>query len=937
MDWRQWPDADAILDEVLALPASERQARLAERAGEDADLLAALSRVLDEAERADDFLAPPSSLTPLLTDGSLSVGDQLEHYEILGPLGRGGMGEVYRARDLRLGREVALKVLPVPYAAQADRTARFRREAQVLASLSHPNIAAIFGVAEDEGLEALVLELVEGRTLADRLSDGPIPVSEAMAIARQLVDALDSAHARGVLHRDLKPANIKMTPDGSVKVLDFGLAKVLAPLAVDDGITAQHPEVRLGTAPYMSPEQVRGRAVDVRADIWAFGCVLYEMLTGTRAFGGQSSADVMARILERTPSYAEWPPDAPASLRRLVRRCLEKAPERRLGYIGDARLDLEVDETEHPEQVFRSRTGYWLAAGIAIGLLVGAAGIWGLYGVGRTAPTESRLSLMFPDGDQPVTGYQPSVALSPDGRTVVYRASHDGTTRLFKRPLASLTAEPVAGTEGATGPFFSPDGRWLAFDAGGVIKRVPIEGGPAVEIAEAPGGATAAWLDDDTIVFATNTSRVLQQVPVAGGAVTPLTKLDADRGETLHLLPEAVPGQRAVLFTITRGAERELAWVSLDGGEVHRLGEGSHARILSGSTLVFARAGALWRGQWGPGVPSLQPDVAPLLEGIDHTDQIVFHYDVAPDGTLAYLPERPETSLSRLVWYDRSGQSTAANLAPGPYTRVALSPDGQEVALSMRDRGNTDVWVGDLRTGSLTRLTTDPAIDTAPIWSPQGNQVVYRSERSAPGLFRRDAQGAGDEVRITTTDGPIHSPYGWTPDGRTVLFSLFRSFNRQAIASVTPPSPDVQVLLEGEFAQVDPQVSPDGHWLAYQSDETGRFEIYVRSYPNVGAGRWTVSTQGATTPRWSVDGRELYAAEGGALVSVGHADGETFAPHPTRLLFRVEAFEGRLGRDYEVGPGNRFLVLESLPRASAPPAQVVVIQGLTALIGSSPD
>jgi len=934
-DWSRWPDADAILDEVLALPVSERRARLAGLASHDAGLLAALSGVVDEAERADAFLDPPASLGSLLSDGSLSAGDRLEHYEIVGPLGRGGMGEVYRAKDLRLGREVALKVLPVPYAAQADRVARFRREAQVLASLSHPNIAAIYGVAEDEGLEALVLELVEGPTLADRLAEGPLPVDQVMTVARHLVDALDAAHARGVLHRDLKPANIKLAPDGSVKVLDFGLAKVLAPLAPDEGLTAEHPEARLGTAPYMSPEQVRGQNVDVRADIWAFGCVVYEMLTGARAFAGQSSADVMARILERPPSYADWPAGAPAGLRRLVRRCLEKPLERRLGYIGDARLDLETDDAEHVEEgVTRSRAWSQVAAGVAIGLIVGAAAMWGWFGASRTAPAESRLSLMFPNGDQPVTGYQPSVALSPDGRIVVYRASHDGVTHLYKRPLASLDAEPIPGTDGATGPFFSPDGRWLAFDAGGVLKRVPIDGGPAVEISEAPGGVTATWLDDDTIVFATNTSRVLQQVPVTGGTVSAVTTLDAERGETLHLLPEAVPGERAVLFTITRGAARELAWVSLDSGEIHRLGEGSHARVLTGSRIVFARAGALWRGEWRPAASSLQPDVAPLFEGVDHTDQIVFHYDVAPDGTLAYLPERPETNLSRLMWYDRGGQAAAANIAPGPYTRVALSPDGQEVALSMRDRGNTDVWVGDLRTGSLTRLTTDPAIDTAPIWSPVGNEVVYRSERSAPGLFRRDAQGAGDEVRVTTTDGPIHSPYGWTPDGNTVLFSLFRSFNRQAIAAVTPPSEDVRILLDGEFAQVDPQVSPDGRWLAYQSDETGRFEIYVRPYPNVNTGRWTVSTQGATTPRWSRDGRELFAAVNGAIVSVGHADASTFTPHPTRTLFRVDAFEGRLGRDYEIGPDGRFLILEPLPRATTPPAQVVVVQGLIALTGS---
>jgi serine/threonine-protein kinase len=563
--------------------------------------------------------------------------------------------------------------------------------------------------------------------------------------------------------------------------------------------------------------------------------------------------------------------------------------------------------------------------------------MWALLPRPPASGVETRLAITLPAGDRPVTGYQPSVAISPDGTTVVYRASRDGVTQLFSRRLDALDAQAVPGTADATGPFFSPDGRWIGFDGDGVLKRVPLDGGAVVDIAAAPGSATATWLEDDTIVFATNTSRVLQRVPVGGGEVTSLTTLDQARGETLHLLPQATLGRPGVLFTIASGAGRELAWLALDGSAPVRLGEGSHARMWSASQLVFARAGSLWTTTFEAGSPRLAGTPSPLFEGVDQTDQIVFHYDIARDGTLVYLPAAGDESAQQLVWHTRDGQAQPANLEPRSFTRVALSPDANRVAVAMNDRGNTDIWVGDLRQRSFTRLTSDPAIDTAPIWSPDGESIVYRSERPGPGLFRRDAQGAAPEVRLTETDGPIHSPYGWTPDSRTVLFALFRSFSRQAIAAVTPPDRTVRVLLDGEFAQLDPQVSPDGRWLAYQSDETGRFEVYVRPYPDVRAGRWTISTRGATTPRWSPDGRELFVLEEGQLAASRIDAGDTFRASPPARLFAVTALGGRLGSDFEVASDGRFLFVEAGPRAPMPPRSLIVVQRSPALRAPSRD
>ena len=460
-----------------------------------------------------------------------------------------------------------------------------------------------------------------------------------------------------------------------------------------------------------------------------------------------------------------------------------------------------------------------------------------------------------------------------------------------------------------------------------MLKRLSLAGGLPVEIGPAPGGVTATWLPDDTIVFATNTSRTLQRLPASGGASTSITTLDSTRGDTLHLLPQALPGGRQVLFTIVSGRTRHVAVLDLETHQVRVIIEGSSGRLVGERMLVFARDGALWSVAVDPRSLSLIAAASPMIEGIEHTDNTVLQFAAAGDGSIVYLPAGQNIpGLQRLVWLDRSGRESPAGIDPGPFIRVSLAPNGSRFALSMTDRGNMDIWIADPERRTMSRLTVDPSIEAMPAWAPDG-RIAFRSEREGPGIFQRDWQGAGPVERVTATDGPIHSPYSWTPDGKTLLFAVFRSFSRQAIASVTPPDPAVRVLLDGEFAQLDPQVSPDGRFLAYQSDETGRFEVYVRPYPDVNRGRWPVSMTGGTSPRWSLDGRELFYYDGTALVSVPvTTNGDTLSVSRSAKLFPVQVFGGRLGPDYEIGRDGRFLFIVPGPAVQARDSHVVFVQ-----------
>ena len=934
------PDADALLDELLALPPSERRAALAARQNLSPDVRAFVETVLAESERTDPFLDPEAVRQgPLVADlnagleqddpGALTPGTTFGGYEVVALAGRGGMGEVYRARDRRLRRDVALKVLPSDLAGDAARVARFEREARLLASLNHPNIAAIYGVAEEEGRAALVLEHVEGPTLAERLAARPLPQVEALEIARQIALALDAAHQHAIVHRDLKPANVKVTADGTVKVLDFGLARTLAPSSPESATSSLTSEMllkgaMLGTAAYMAPEQIRGEPAGERADIWAFGCVLYEMLAGTRAFEGETTTRTLSLVLDTEPDLARLPATTPEPVRRLVRKLLVKDPERRLPSMADALTAIDG--------VLSVRGGrpWWQTPAALAGAIVIVAVGWLTWSWQAAEPTASmsslpvvRLGVPVPASDSLLPSQQQVAAISPDGSTIVYRAVRDGRPQLFARSLTTLQSEPIPGTENAAAPFFSPDGRWIAFDGDGALRKIAVAGGSPVTICEAPGGANASWAAD-TIVFTTTSGRVLQTVPSAGGVPATLTSLSRARGDVSHEHPFLLPDGRLALFTVTTRERQHVAAVRLDTGEVHLLTEGAQPRYVRGGYLVFVRGGTLWAAPFVPDTLQLS-DARPVLDGLDTVGGSA-HFAVSGNGALLYVPAREEVRDRRLVWLDREGAESPLPIAPARYQRAALAPDGRHFAVVQSIDNNTDIWIGDVSAPSLARLTREPSTDTAPLWAPDGRSIVFRSDRDGGGLFRVEVDGGG-VTRLTHSGRAFHTPHAWANGGERLLFTDFRTYTEQAIAALDPGGEVTRLLPSGRSAQLRPQVSPDGRWLAYQSDETGRFEVYVRPYPNVDDAHWRVSTDGGTSPRWAAGGRELLYYDGTGFVSVPVASGPAFtAGRPVRL-FDYAPYTGRLGPDYDLSAdGARLLVIRPAADTPGSRAQLVLIQ-----------
>jgi eukaryotic-like serine/threonine-protein kinase len=994
LDPRRWPEADLLLDRALAEPPGSRAAFIA-REVRDPELAAQLAAVLAEADRADDgFLAPGGAVSgPLFADFAASVeqedGDAdgtpaLEEGRALGPyrvdrrIGRGGMGEVFRARDQRLGRDVALKVLPARLAADASRLARVEREARTLAALTHPNIAAIYDVYEEPGLVALVLELVEGPTLADRLTRGPLPLDLVISFARQLAEAIAAAHERGIVHRDLKPANIKITEDGVLKVLDFGLARataygrrkddrMAAGAARDDeasddeeemyspSITtvALGPGVVLGTAAYMSPEQARGQRVDHRTDIWAYGCVVYEMLTGRRAFEGETASDVIARVIEREPDYARLPASTPSSLVRVIRRCLRKDPARRLGYIGDARLDLDDQELTADADAIAAAArssatrerGLRVLVASVVALAIGiTAGMLIMRSRPRPSTPVARLAVPLPEGQEVVVGQAPALARSADGRTLVYRARQDGVMRLFVRHLAESDGRPLVGTENAIGHAVSPDGRWIAFDRDGVLLKIAIDGGTPVRICDAPGGASLDWGPDNLIVFNSVTNRQLMRVSAAGGTPAPLTSLDATRGDTDHASPDISPDGTVVAFTIAGRSGPRIAIASIADGAIRILGDGHQPQFLGNDLLVFARQRSVWAARVDTSQRAIVGDAVQVLDGIAQSSFNEYvHFALADDGSIVYVGDARTDRRQRLVWLDRAGAEVGTEYEGRGLTRYAISPDGARIAFSSSEPEGHDVWVFDRTRRTRGRLTVDPGTDTAPVWSPDSHSIAFRSDRGTGGVFLRAADGADEERRLTNASGLYHTPYAFTPDGTRLLFVEFKDYKQQDVLSVTlNGAPRVEPVLTGPYAELRPTLSPDGRWLAYQSDESGRFEVYVRPFPDVQRAKWQASVDGGTSPVWRADGRELLFATGGMLSAVDvdtdatDARAATFRPGPVRRLFPLGVADERLGPLFDIQrDGARVLVLRDREPAAIAPPQVYLVQGWASLVRSA--
>ena len=901
---------------------------------------------------------------------SLTPGTRLGPYEVTAPLGVGGMGEVYRATDTTLKRDVAIKVLPAALASDPDRLARFQREAEVLASLNHPNIAQIHGLEKSAGTIALVMELVEGPTLADRIAQGAIPVDEALPVARQIAEALEAAHEQGIIHRDLKPANIKVRPDGMVKVLDFGLAKAMEPAGVGRDFSpagspglSQSPTITtpamtqagmiLGTAAYMSPEQAKGRTIDRRTDVWAFGAVLFEMLTGTRAFGGDDVSDTLANVLKGEPPWAALPAGLSPTLAVYIKRCLSKDSKQRVGDIRDVRLALEgAFETAGPQAAapasVQPRAGWRRVAALTAGALVvaaaGGGAVW--YATRSPAPRVTRTTITPPAAAAlSLNGNDRDLAIAPDGSRIVYVGAN--STQIFVRALDAL--EPVAIFTGTPrGLFVSPDGQWVGFvDGATTLKKVAMTGGPAVTLAAldgTPRGAT--WAPDGTIIVATfATATGLQRVSAAGGTPEVLTRPERAQGEADHLWPELLPGGRALLFTITAvtgGLDAaQVAALDLEtGARTVLVRGGSHAHYVSSPStssgpagyLVYAAAGTLRAVAFdldrletrGTPVPVVPEVVTATLGGVE-----------AADGTLAYVsggaggagPQRT------LVWVTRQGQETAIAAPPRAYVYPRIAPDGASVVLWGTDQEN-DLWRWDVTRTTLTRLTFDAAVDGHPAWTPDGRRIVFSSERAgARNLYGQAADGTGAVERLTESPNAQNGA-AVSPDGtRVIFYETAPKTGNDVMQLLLDGTRRVTPLVQTPFIEQNGILSPDGRWLAYEANDSGRFEVYVRPFPDVNSGLWQVSTGGGTRPLWARNGQELfYASPTGGIMRVGVERGPSWAATTPTLLIKdgyLTAPGGNPGRSYDLSPdGQRFLLLKAGDGSgqTAAPTSLIVVQ-----------
>ena len=848
---------------------------------------------------------------------------------------------------------MALKILPEAFAADPDRLARFQREAQVLASLNHPNIAAIHGLEESDGVRALVLELVEGPTLADRIAQSAIPLDEALPIAKQIAEAIEAAHEAGVIHRDLKPANIKVRDDGTVKVLDFGLAKALEadPSETDPAnsptitAAATRAGVIMGTAAYMSPEQAAGKPVDQRSDIWALGVVLWEMLTGRRLFTGESISHVLASMLKTEPDYATLPLETPEGVRRLLRRCLERDRRERLQHVGDARVELKeaLSSPDAPPGLAARAPSLaiWQRPMPAVLSLVVVAAIagYGAWSLQRPPPPRvARFVLTAPPSEAiQISNGTTDLVISPDGTQVVYSA---GTLPvLYARTVDQLEGAPLRDTDGGGAPFFSPDGSWVGFFADGLLKKVPLAGGPSVTICPLSSRLRgASWGPDDTIVFAAEGHGGLLRVSANGGEPETLTTLDEGQGEIAHRWPEVLPGGQAVLFTSARGArteDREIALLNLaSGGRSRLIPVGSNPHYSPTGHIVYGLGATLRAVSFDLDLLAVTGDPVPVLQDV-MTKSTEFgnvgpqdgavNFSLAQDGSLVYVSNVMQASPRNLVWVDRQGREEMLASEPLNYAVARISPDGTRVAIDRRDEEN-DIWILDLARETMTQLTFDPTPDFFPVWTPDGRVVFSpRREGARAQLFVKAADGTGVAERLTNRSNDLW-PMDLSPDGKHLVM-------RENL----PPRGDLFVMaMEGEhtveglvgtpFGESAASISPDGRWLAYHSDESGQAEVYVRPFPDIDDGKWLASANGGTAPRWNPEGGELFhRAPDGRLMSVPvSTDDASFAPRigRGRVLFEATYLE------YDVAPdGQRFLAIkeaESTATTTAGPDIILV-------------
>ena len=861
---------------------------------------------------------------------TLPVGSTLSSYKILGPLGAGAMGEVYRARDTKLEREVAIKVLPEAFAEDEERLRRFEREAKTLASLNHPNVAHIHSVDQIEDTCFLVLELVPGETLEERLKRGPLPLDEAVDVCRQIAEGLEAAHDAGVIHRDLKPANVRITPEGRVKLLDFGLAKPAPDARVGsstDSVLTTEAGRLIGTPTYMAPEQARGKSIDKRVDVWAFGCVLFECLTAERAFAGETMSDVLSAVLSQEPDWTKLPETTPPRLRDLIARCLVKDPRRRLRDVGDARIELErgfeddelAASEKTPSLIFRLLPWVFTA-------LVGAPWLLTVFFHGE-APTPEpprHLSLRLPHGvELPGLGditQNQILAISPDGSRVAFLAEKAGQRSLYLRALDSAEVKLVPGSEEAQAPMFSPDGAWIAFGARGRLWKSALGNGQPIAIASVIPDRGGAWGPDGSIVLAPTKTSGLVRIPPGGGEPVVLTTPDKDGGERSHRWPAFLPGGDEVAFTVGRadspgnyeGAAIEA--VSISTGKRRRLCSGaSFARGIEPDGLALGRNGKIFTMPIASAKGEALGSTSPALDGVAGVPESgVLFFDVSRDGTLVYAERDPAAFTYELAWVGRDGKVESAGLPAREYKTPRISPDGKKMVAAIGPGGGaeSDLWVCDLERRSWSRLTFDKS-SLSPSWSRDGEKILFATSREGRTVFAtKRADGSGEVEELAEFEAGVpRFPQGFTADGEGIVYLeqgtagtsqdvyVWEVKERKASGVLTSPAGDHYVSL-----------SPDGKWIAYVSDESGTREVYVRDFP-AKRGKWQIG-EGATAVRWGREGKELIVVQGQKLIAVPVETGGAFESGEGRVVAELEFVPvDESAANFDVGGDGRVLVV----------------------------
>ncbi|HQZ16747.1 MAG TPA: protein kinase [Vicinamibacteria bacterium] len=879
----------------------------------------------------------------------INPGTRLGSYEITAAIGAGGMGEVFRAKDTKLGREVAIKVLPAVFAQDPERLARFEREARLLASLNHTNIAHIYGfesapLAGGATVHFLAMEMVEGEDLAARLKRGAIPLDESVAIAGQIAEGLEEAHEHGIVHRDLKPANIKLTPEGKVKVLDFGLAK-----AYESNGTSSAPDVShsptmsrhateagmiMGTAAYMSPEQARGKTVDKRADIWAFGVVLFEMLTGERLFAGDTVSDTLASVLKDAPRFEALPASTPARLRRLIERCLDRDIRLRLRDIGEARVEIARIASGAPDSgrinaataapappssaIRRVAPSVIATAVIAIVATLGLVRSL----APREAPTGAiaHLSVALPPGDEVMATDLNPLAVSADGTRIAYVGLHEGKNQIYLRNLGEAASKALDGTEGAESPFFSPDGQWLAFFAGAKLRKIAVGGAALQDLAEAPFQRGGFWGSDGFIYFAPTNVSGIWRVPEGGGPATEVTKKGP--GEISHRWPHIVVGTNTLLFGLWTGPGHDEQNIGIQtiGEAAHQVlskGGGAPRYAAGPGMLLYAQVGELFAVPWRPTQKDLGravPVTMPELLNNGGANEGGGNFALAGNGTLAYLAGGRARNAQRLVWVDRSGKVEPLALPERNYESLNLSPDGRRAIVQIRE-GTIALWMYDFARKTLTPIGANAGSSQSPVWTADGARIIYRATRRGfRNIYWRPADGSGEEEPLTNKPDVTQSPTSVSPDGHWLIFN-------ESGAQEVGGNGIWLMRLDGDRAphhlsaqpggELNGQISPDGRWIAFEATVSSRSEVYVQPFPGPGP-RHQVSTDGGVDPLWSRDGRELFFAQGDRLMAVSVERGATFSASVPRLLHEGRFLKSTNNRtSWSVAPdGSRFLRIQ---------------------------